>query len=135
MDTSFSGASGAVILTMKAYAYYITLAADGTPAFFRSSLTNGGGIAGNVALELVRGLENIQYHYGVDITGDGVANRYVNADNIGVGTVVSIRLHALFRSSFQVTPVPQAFDFFGVNYVPADRFLRQEFISTIKLRN
>ncbi|MFT5084284.1 MAG: type IV pilus assembly protein PilW, partial [Lentisphaeria bacterium] len=96
------------------------------------------GSATAVDEELVQGVENVQVLYGFDSNGSGVANRYLDADGLAFGdwaNVVSVRLHLLFRSFVAVASEPQVYRFADATYTPTDRFLRQEVISTIALRN
>lgn len=114
-------------------AYYIDTATNGLPALFIRELGNQ---ATTTTTELVQGIENIQVLYGVDATGDGFANRYVAAGVVTDWTdVVTCKLYILARSLTASASEPQIFSFMGTNYTPTDRFLRQEFISTIKIRN
>ncbi len=135
---AFYGENGAFILQMKSNAYYVDASSDGTPALYRRELYASAGEPDVRDQELVQGVENLQVVYGQDTDNDGFANRYVNADDIAAADwpqVVTIRVHVLFRSFAEVASAPQDFRFVGVNYTPTDNFLRQEFISTIELRN
>ncbi len=134
----FRGSEGAFVVQMKAHAYYVDEAADGTPTLYRRELVANSGNPDVSDEELVQGVENIQVVYGYDSDADGNANRYVNADDVPVadwGNVVTVRIHLLLRSFQQAATEPQEFRFVGADYMPVDRFLRQEFISTIDLRN
>lgn len=134
----FRAEDGAFIMQMQAHAYYVSAAADGTPTLYRRKLVATGGNPALEDEELVQGVENFQVTYGFDADGDGYANRYVNANDVAAGdwvNVVTARMHLLFRSFSQVTSEPQSFRFMGTNYTPTDRYMRQEFISTVELRN
>lgn len=134
----FYGDDGAFILRLSAHAYYVDEGADGTPSLFHREVVASSGDSETEDEELVQGVENLQVLYGLDITFDGYVNKYVNAEDISDsdwGFVSTVRLHILFRSFVEVTSAPQEFRFFGVNYTPADRFFRQEFITTVQIRN
>lgn len=134
----FYGENGAFLVQMKSHAYFVNTSADGTPALYRRELYANSGNPDTQDQELVQGVENIQVFYGQDTSGDGYANRYVNADDIATADwpeVVTVRMHLLFRSFSEVTTAPQDFQFAGTTYTPSDNFLRQEFVSTIELRN
>ncbi len=134
----FSGDDGAFIVQMKAHAYYVTEGSDGTPTLFRRELMANGGNPDTEDEEFIQGVENIQVFYGFDGNGDGFANRYINADDIAAAdwpSVVTVRMHLLFRSFLPMASESQDFRFVGEDYTPDDRFLRQEFITTVELRN
>ena len=87
--------------------------------------------------ELVEGVEDMQFLYGVDENGDRFPNRYYQAnDVVDFRTVVSIRVMLLVRSLDQrVTDQPQTYTFNGVTVTPNDLRMRQVFTTTIALRN
>ena len=125
-------------MRVGAHGYFVDTGAHGAPTLYRRELGATGGDASVDDEELVQGVENIQILYGLDVSGDGFANRYIDADDVPSvdwDDVVTVRVHILFRSFAEVTQSPQTFRFVGTDYTPADRFLRQEFISTIELRN
>ena len=140
----------AEILTLVSRVYYIaTSATNQEPALMRKDLSSGGVIS--AAQELVQGIEDMRFIYGVDTdlpTPDGIANRYVLANRVvdlnGPGTttwdsVVSLRLGLLIRTP---TTVDQQLDtntyevVDGVSVDPIDdRRRRQVYRTTLKLRN
>jgi type IV pilus assembly protein PilW len=88
---------------------------------------------------LVEGVENIQFEFGTDTDGDGVANRYVAAPlKAELRRAVSVRIHLLLRS---INPIPGYRDnrsyHLGQELVaaPQDAFLRRVFSTTVNLRN
>jgi type IV pilus assembly protein PilW len=88
---------------------------------------------------LVEGVENIQFEFGTDSDGDGVANRYVAAPlKAELRRTVSVRIHLLLRS---IQPTPGYRDdrvyHLGQELVaaPQDAFLRRVFSTTVNLRN
>lgn len=134
----FRGDDGAFILKIQAHAYYVSEGADGAPALFSRELSTVSGSQELVDEELAQGVENIQVLYGYDSSGDGYVNHYLDADDVGAadwGNVVTVRMHLLFRSYAEVATESVAFRFVGVDYIPTDRFLRQEFITTVQMRN
>ena len=86
---------------------------------------------------LPEGVEDMQVLYGIDQNGDGVADRYVNADNVGNWSqVVSIQVALLVSS---VVPALSADEisclgctvFGGFN----DRLVRAEFQTRSGIRS
>ena len=131
--TAYTYGDDAFVMAAVSYAYYVDTATNGLPALYVRELGND---ASTNSSELVQGIENFQVLYGEDISGDGFPNRYVTAKDVTAWTdVVTARIHILARSLTQVASEPQAFNFVGTSYTPADRFLRQEFVSTVKVRN
>ena len=113
--------------------YYIDTASSGLPVLYRKFLDNASGIANE---QLAQGIESLQLMYGEDISGDGISNRFVAADNVTDWTkVMAVKLHLLTRSLTQSATEPQVFRFSGTSYTPTDKYLRQEFTSTVKIRN
>ena len=138
----FNGSEGAFVMQLQSNAYFVDEASDGTPALFRRETFANSGSADLRNVEMVQGVENIQIFYGHDEVpggGDGLADRYLDAGQVSTGgfwsNIVTIRLHVLFRSFAEVASEPQPFRFVNQTYTPDDRYLRQEFISTIELRN
>ncbi len=68
------------------------------PSLFRETS------ASTTPVEMVQGIENMQIAYGVDSSGDGVADSYLQADAVGLttdthwSTVVSLRVGLLVRT-------------------------------------
>jgi type IV pilus assembly protein PilW len=88
---------------------------------------------------LVEGVENIQFEFGTDSDGDGIANRYVAAPlQAELRRAVSVRVHLLLRS---IHPIPGYRDdrvyHLGQELVaaPQDAFLRRVFSTTVNIRN
>jgi type IV pilus assembly protein PilW len=130
---------GATVTQFVSNAYYIASSSidPSVPALYRESL----GIGTTRAEELLIGVESMKFAYGVDTDADvdGVADRYVSANqitgsgNLEWGRVVSVQIDVLLRSLDRVWPESTTFTFDGQNYT--DRFLRQRISSTILLRN
>ncbi len=135
----FDSNNGASITQVKSYGYFVDLADDGSPALFRREMYASSGDAALRNVELVQGVENMQVVYGHDSNADGYADHYVDATDITSSAmweaVVAVRLHVLFRSYTETATEPLPFRFVNTTYTPNDRFFRQEFISTIELRN
>jgi len=127
-------------------AYYIAPSSIDTaiPSLYREVITEDESASSTTtaAEELLIGIENMQLVYGVDTdaTADGVANRYLDADEIdGAGNrewarVVSVRVDLLLRSLDPIWNEDTDFEFDGVTY-SGRRELRQRVSSTILLRN
>jgi len=134
---------------LVARAYYIgassssrsACSADGdVPSLFRIALTNGAFLAEEVAY----GVDNLQIKYGVDSSGDGVVNRYFDADNIAAAdwvNVVAARIWLLVRAECPETGYTNdnTYAMGNVSYTPADTagrgYRRKLYTSTIQLRN
>ena len=127
--------TNAVILKLTKAAYYIGTNASGNPALFRKRLGNGSTM---VTEELVEGIEDMQLRYGEDLDGDGVANRYVDANAAGIdmSNIVSVRLALLLRTiDDNIASQTQNYTYNGTTVTAADKRLRRSFYSIIKLRN
>jgi type IV pilus assembly protein PilW len=130
---SYKYEGDASVMEVLSHAYYIDTASNNVPSIYRQEIT--GGVDSDTE-ELVQGIESMQILFGVDTNGDDVANRYSLASSVTDWTsVVSLRLHLLARSLTQVTSEPVDFRFVGVTYSPSDKYLRKEFIATVKVRN
>ncbi len=125
----------AELLRPTSTTYYIGTGASGLPALrSRNNLSA-------VDVELVEGVESMQVLYGIDTDtpADGVVNRYVKANAIPVSgndwdKVIAVRISLLMRSVSSVATASGSYTFDGVSY-GADRFIRQEYTSTVQLRN
>ncbi len=112
--------------------YYIATGASGEPALFRQSLVG----AVMVEQELVDGVENMQVSYGEDTDNDGIANRYVGADNVvAMVNVASVRISLLLRTADNIASSAQTYTYDGVDVVAGDLRIRRVFTTTVKLRN
>lgn len=113
--------------------YYIGTGASGSPALFRQSTIPGGTMQ---AQELVDDVENMQVLYGEDLDTDGIANRYVTANNVGnMDNVVSVRISLLLRTGDNIASASQNYTYNGVDTAADDRRIRRIFNTTIKIRN
>jgi len=126
---SQSYGADAALFRLQSVSYSIAPGASGEPALWRSE--NG------VNLELVEGVEEMQMLYGVDTDDDDFPNQFVTIDNVAdTFDIVSVRVMLLLRSLEDfVGEVNQTYSFNGNQVTAADRRLRQEFTTTIALRN
>lgn len=149
---------GSRVYPLHAALYYVATNPAGQPALYRLRPT--GPNATPTAEELVEGVENVQFSFGVDTdaTPDGAVNfddpdgdgdPYLRADQItnpGVvpgataaerwNRVVSVRVSLLMRSTEDnVVPSPQRYRYNGEDVDATDRRLRKVFTHVIKMRN
>lgn len=124
----------ATVFRVRSLTYNIQTGANGQNALFRAGV------------ELVSNVENMQILYGEDTditaanpTGDGVANRYLEAGNgaLDMERVVSVRIAMLIVSSTNVLPsaVAQSHPMLDVTLTPNDNLLRRVFTTTVAIRN
>lgn len=122
--------SSAYVLQNVNYSIQASSSGSGEPALWRSE--NGDN------QELVDGVERMIVMYGVDSTGDGSPNQYLNSNTaLAAGqTVTAIRVWLVVRSeNDNVLDANQSYTLNGVNIASADLRLRQVFSVTIDLRN
>ncbi len=88
---------------------------------------------------LVEGVEDMQFEFGLDTTGNGVVNRYQDAlGATEMDSAVSVSVHLLLRS---LSAVPGHIDTrsytLGSKHVnaPGDAYLRRVFSTSVPLRN
>jgi type IV pilus assembly protein PilW len=106
--------------------YNLGPGSEGEPALFRNGL------------EFLDGVENLQVLYGEDTNGDGVANYYVNAnDVVDMNRVISLRFAVVVRSSRDrlTNGVNQTYSLLGANVTAPDTRLRQVYSTTVTIRN
>jgi len=119
----------ASMFRMQSVSYTIAPGASGEPALWRSE--NG------VNLELIEGVEELQLLYGLDTDDDDFPNQFVTIDNVAdTFDIVAVRIMLMVRSiADQVVEDNQVYTFNGNTVTAADRRLRQEFSTTVALRN
>lgn len=123
----------ALVMKLQKTAYYVGPNANGVPTLMRRRLGNGATMSTE---ELVDNVENMQILYGEDTNGDGIANRYVEANNVGsMDDVVSVRISLLLRTDDNIASAPQTYTYSGAATTAADLRMRRVFNSTIKIRN
>ena len=126
---SQSYGADAALFRLQSVTYSIALGASGEPALWRSE--NG------VNLELIEGVEELQILYGMDTDDDDFPNQFVSIDNVANKfDIVAVRLMLMVRSiDDQVVEDNQVYTFNGNTVTAADYRLRQEFSTTVALRN
>lgn len=141
-DVNYMSPNDTEIMKINTFAYYVGTGASGEPALFRQSP-----IPGVAAEELVEGIENLQVLFGIDTEktggamGDGIANRYVTANNVNLAddNIVSVRLSILVRTKVNIPGRPSTSDTYSVGGTnvtwAADQRLRKVFSTTVKVRN
>lgn len=89
--------------------------------------------------ELSEGVEDMQVLYGVDPSGDGIPNHYVEAANVGVGnwdSITSVEVTLLVNSVSNVLSSPDNVCIGCVVFPGStDRRIRAEFQTIIDIRN
>jgi type IV pilus assembly protein PilW len=125
--------------------YYVVV-----PTLFRRGVTPGVANPGLIVQvqELVNGVQDMQIEYGIDVTGDRIADNYDTADAItwGVDRVVSARISLLLMSvENNVVDDPMTVFYNGATIDFSDsehdidgqpnRRMYQVFTTTIGLRN
>jgi type IV pilus assembly protein PilW len=127
----------ALIQPIDTVIYYVRESASGNgPALWQK-------VGAADPVELVQGVENLQFQYGIDTNGDLLVDTYVNADEVEGpperwGNIVSISIAVLIRSEFEtgVETDKRTYDLLGTPKGPFnDRRQRSVFITTVTLRN
>lgn len=142
---------GASVYRVNAYTYFVATGANGLPALFRRQLRADPGppvAALEVAEELVDGVRDFQVFFGIDATGDRVADQYVPASaGWTPNQAVAVRVTLLLMSAEDnVTGEPRRFVYDGGEVYDlsedeyeidgrADRHMYQVFTTTVGLRN
>lgn len=131
---------GSTMMRYVAHVYYIAPSAgdSSVPALYREALQNNSSSATASAIsdELVTGVEDMQLKYGVDVDGDGNADRYADAKSITDPEweqVVSARIDLVLRSYQPVLEQDKAVTL--LNHAYNDKYLRQLVTTTVRLRN
>jgi type IV pilus assembly protein PilW len=82
-----------------AHGYYVSrdsTAVNGLPSLRRKALTAGPAVTDE---EIIQGVEDLQVQFGVDTTGDGIINRYVNPGAVPAGSpILAVRLWLRLRT-------------------------------------
>jgi len=118
-----------------------------TVVYFVGTSTSGNGpalwqkVGADAPVELVEGVENLQFLYGLDSNADRIPNSYVAASAVGAtnwNNVVAIQMAVLVRSDTQYGPEVdgRTYTMLGTSVGPFnDRRLRSLYTTTIVLRN
>jgi type IV pilus assembly protein PilW len=121
------------IVPVRTVAYYVG-ASGGRTGLWR--------IAGNgVPEELAEGVERMELRFGVDTTGDRIADVYSTADAVGAanwGNVITVSVALLVRSpdEYGNEVDTNTYNLLDKTFVaPSDRHVRQIFATTATLRN
>lgn len=101
--------------------YFLSLGASGVPSLFRQENNNA-------AVELVSGVENLQFSYGVDSDGNGSVDNYLSAGVTGLTTTA----HWDLVRTIKVTLTVRAEENTSSD---ADGRLRKDYISVVDIRN
>ncbi|WP_426162004.1 PilW family protein [Pseudoduganella sp. R-34] len=76
-----------------------SMARDGVPTLKRAEVVSKGGVMSVQIVPLAEGIENMQLEYGLDTSGDGVADSFTpHVNDTEWGNVVSVKLHLLART-------------------------------------
>lgn len=141
-----NGKSGVSASRLSGWLYYVgkrNNSSTNPPALFRRQIDSVAGapavpLAGN-AEELVQGVESMQLLYGEDTSTDpdGVADRYVNANDVSDwDDVISVRIQLLMQSQrTDLVEGGQTIAFNGDMLTMNDGRLRYPFMTTVSLRN
>jgi type IV pilus assembly protein PilW len=118
-------------------AFYIGNGASGEPALYMKSLEYSGLATAFGAFEISEGVEDMQLVYGEDTNGDGTANRYVDATNVGdFNDVISVRSCLLARSQDRANSESQTYrDCNGNDIAAGDNRMRFAYNTTNAIRN
>ena len=81
------------------HGYYVSrdsTATNGLPSLRRKALIAGPDVTDE---EIIPGVEDLQVQFGVDTTGDGIINRYVNPGAVPIGSpILAVRLWLRLRT-------------------------------------
>lgn len=127
---------------LAARAYYIresgrTCGAQAIPSLWLVQLNPNNGTPDD-PIELVPGVESLQVQWGVDSTGDGSVDSYMNAaETMDWQQVVAARVWILVRSACpeQGHTDERTYRMGNASLTPNDSFRRQLYVSTVMLRN
>jgi len=127
--------NSASVFSVSYVSYYVGYRTGArTPSLYRDDFATG-----SPAQELVDDVENIQLLYGIDLSSDGFANRYISASAITDWTnVVSVRVGFLYVSPPQAAAAEETYnvaDAITFRAAANDLDLRYVSNATIKTRN
>lgn len=125
----------AEMLRFVARRYFIGNGTNG-PALFRSE-------GYNAAVELIEGVENMQILYGIDTSGDRIADSYAHAAAVTAGNnwpnVTSVKLALLLRTlddNVDNNTDANTYDLLDFTYDPVnDQRRRRIFNASVQIRN
>lgn len=123
---------GDEIIKLSTYTYFIGVSErTGRPGLFKRTGTS-------TPIELIEDVQSMELTYGVDATGDRIPDSYLAASGVADWDAVSsVRVQLLVQTP-DASVLPQAqtgLSFNGQSVDTSDRRMRQQFSSTIVLRN
>ncbi|CAN5285701.1 PilW family protein [soil metagenome] len=131
--------AGSETFNLIAHAYYISAdstGAPGLPSLRRKALGTGPDVSDE---EIITGVEDLQVQFGVDTTGDGIVNRYVNPGAVpGNSPILAVRLWLRLRAEAIEVGFQDDNVYAYANQLAGplnDRFRRLLVSKTILLRN
>jgi len=136
-----SNQPGTTVHRVVARAYYVQRNSDATcngtiPSLAMEELTTGGL---PIKRDLIVGVENLQFQFGVDTDNNNSVNQYVNANQISNwNQVVAVRLWVLVRSECPETGYNNNAQYTMGDTPPFtknDSYRRQLYSTTVALRN
>jgi type IV pilus assembly protein PilW len=100
LNATFSNDSQ--LASYRAVAYYIANSGNGNSLYRRYLNVNPSMVNAPLKEELIEGVDTMQLLYGLDVDGDGMADRYLQADNAAITgnwqNVVTVKVGLLFAS-------------------------------------
>ncbi len=121
----------AEIFSLQSVSYYVAMdtATNSFPVLKRTNHATG------ITEELVEQVDDLQFEYGEDIDGTGVANRYLPAGSVtNMNDVVSVRMTLRVRTSdSNVSQTTTTLTWDDTKLI--DKRIRRTFSSTIAIRN
>lgn len=144
LDNSYN--SGAEIAKYDVQMFYIKNGRNGSPALFKTIITNTGGVASLQENELVSDIKDMQISYGIDNNNDQILDVYSDASAVADWSqIASINLALLANSkqdnvvleknSFSLDTNLVSFIRDTVASADADKRLKRVFRTYIPLRN
>ena len=134
--------TSAKVVQLSANAYYLrnsgrkyANSSNFMPSLYRQTLTTNGGLAATEGQELVSGVTDLQIRYGIDDDGNGVLDRYVDANGVSDwGRVVSVRVTITLEAADDAVTSESASFTLGNGAVITDRRLRRSYTMTFGIR-
>ncbi len=119
----------AEIIQLVSRVFYIRTGVSGMPSLYQK-------VGTKPVEELVEGVVGMQILYGEDIDSDANADRFLPANDVDMGNVVSVRISILLQTMADALTVnAQSYTFNGELITPTDHRVRRVFTTTIALRN
>jgi type IV pilus assembly protein PilW len=132
--------AGSLVSRLSSNGYFVAPSTTGSGnSLWVRSLSGQTNAQPAAAIELAPGVERLCAAFGVDSDGDGAANRFVAADQVGASNwsqVVSVRLEVLVSSSEDnITPQQQTYTVCGSDTTATDKRLYKVYSTTANVRN